>query len=116
MLYYGGRDANWLRQDFKNGDVEAYMALFGWDRFNSRLSVNARPLTARELEEEIRTYDNYYKNFGFEQASNPKISLAIVPNDLNLDLSNLERWYDLDAGETFGDYTLYKVRLKEFKE
>jgi hypothetical protein len=116
MLYYGGHDANWLRQDFKNGDVEAYMALFGWDRFNSRLSVNARPLTARELEEEIRTYDNYYKNFGFEQAANPRLSLAVVPNNLNLDLSNLERWYELDAGETLGNYTLYKIRLKEFKE
>ena len=89
------------------------MALFGWDRFNARLSVNSRPLTAREIEEEVVTYDNYYKNFSYEQASRPAISLAVVPNDLNLDLSNLERWYQLDAGEKFGSYTLYKVKIKE---
>lgn len=115
MLYYGGRDADWLRQDFKNGDIEAYMALFGWDRFNARLSVNARPLTALEVEEEVNTYVNYYKNFSYEQASRPVISLAVVPNDLNLDLSNLEHWYRLDAGEKFGSYTLYKTKLKEAK-
>ncbi len=115
MLYYGGRDADWLREDFKNGDIEAYMALFGWDRFNARLSVNARPLTVGEVEEGVRTYDNYYKNFSIEQASRPILSFVVVPNNLNLDLSNLERWYELDAGENFGAYTLYKVKLKETK-
>jgi hypothetical protein len=112
MLYYGGRDAVWLRQDFRNGDIEAYMALFGWDRFNATLSVNARPLTVGEVEQEVRRYDNYYKNFSFEQASRPTLSFAVVPNNLNLDLSNLERWYELGAGENFGAYTLYKLQLK----
>ncbi len=112
MLYYGGRDADWLRRNFKSGDIEAYMALFGWDRFNPRLSVNARPLTTREVEEEVKTYDNYYKNFSYEQAARPTISLIIVPNNLNLDLSNLERWYQLDTGENFGAYTLYRAQLK----
>jgi len=112
MVYYGGRNADWLRQNFRNGDIEAYMALFGWDRFNATLSVNARPLTARELEEEIARYDAYYKNFSYAQASRPALSLVVVPNNINLDLSNLRRWYELDAGENFGAYTLYKVKLK----
>ena len=112
MLYYGGRDADWLRQDFKNGDIEAYMALFGWDRFNAKLSVNARPLTVGEVEEGVKIYDDYYKNFSFEQASNPLISLVVVPNNADIDLSNLQRWYDLDAGENLGAYTLYKAALK----
>ncbi len=116
MLYYGGRDADWLRQDIRSGDIEAYMALFGWDRFNPVLSANYRPLTALEVEEEVRTYDKYYKNFSREQASRPMLSLAVVPNNLNLDLSNLKRWYQLDAGENLGAYTLYKVRLKEVEK
>ncbi|MDQ3711621.1 MAG: hypothetical protein M3388_05330 [Acidobacteriota bacterium] len=116
MLYYGGRDADWLRQDFRKGDIEAYMALFGWDRFNATLSVNARPLTVGEIEQEVRRFDAYYENFSFEQASRPTISFAVVPNNLNLDLSNLERWYELDAGESFGAYTLYKLHLKRMDQ
>ncbi len=113
MLYYAGRDAVWLRQNFKNGDIEAYMALFGWDRFNSRLSVNARPLTVGEIEEEVRRYDAFYKNFNYEQASAPILSFVIVPKNPTVDLSNLERWYELNAGEDFGKYTLHKVKIKE---
>ncbi len=112
MLYYGGRDADWLRQDFKNGDIEAYMALFGWDRFNPTLSVNYRPLTIVEIEEEVKRYDDYYKNFGLAQASHPTLSFVVMPNASKVNLSNLSRWYELDAGEFLGAYTLFKVKLK----
>ena len=112
LLYYSGRDADWLRQDFRNGDIEAYMALFGWDRFNATLSVNARPLTIGEIEEEVRRYDAFYKNFSFAQATAPTLSFAVVPENSNLDLSNLERWYEIDEGENLGKFTLHKVKLK----
>ena len=112
MLYYAGRDADWLRSDVKRGDLEAYMALFGWDRFNPNLSVNYRPLKVFELEEEVQRYKNYTENFGFAEASEPLISFVVVPKELNLDLSNLERWYELNKGEDFGKYTLYKTKLK----
>ena len=112
MLYYAGRDSEWLRQDLRNGDIEAYMALFGWDRFNATLSVNARPLTVGEVEEEVRRYDAYDKNFSFAQASAPTLSFVVVPNDLKIDLSNLRRWYEIDDGENFGKFRLHKVKLK----
>ncbi len=112
MLYYADRDAAWLRADFKRGDIEAYMALFGWDRFNATLSVNSRPLTAAEIEEEVERYDNYYKSFGFEQARRPTISFVVAPNTPENDFTNLKLWYEMDAGEDFGKFTLYKVRLK----
>jgi hypothetical protein len=112
MLYYADRDADWLRRDFKRGDIEAYMALFGWDRFNATLSVNSRPLTAAEIEEEVERYDDYYKNFGVEQAARPTLSFVVAPNSLQTDFSNLRRWYEIGAGETVGKFTLYKVKLK----
>jgi hypothetical protein len=112
MLYYAGRDADWLRRNFKRGDIEAYMALFGWDRFNSTLSVNSRPLTVGEIEAEVARYDNYYKNFSLAQAMQPTLSFVVAPTSASLDFSNLRRWYELDAGETHDSYTLYKVSLK----
>jgi hypothetical protein len=114
MLYYAGRDANWLRRNIRNGDIEAYIALFGWDRFNPRLSINYSPLKAKELEDEIQRYKQYAENFGYEQASSLTLSFVIVPDNLNLDLSNLKQWYELDAGEDFEKYTLYKAKLKQF--
>jgi hypothetical protein len=88
------------------------MALFGWDRFNSRLSVNYRPLKTGEIEEEVKRYDDYYKNFSLREASLPVISFVVVPNEMNLNLSNLQLWYELSEGENFGKYTLYKAKLK----
>jgi len=113
MLYYADHDADWLRQDFKRGDIEAYMALFGWDRFNPTLSVNSRPLTSLEIEEEVARFDSYYKNFSFEQATRPVLSFVVVPNNLSPEFSNLSRWYEIDAGEVHGKFTLYKVKLKQ---
>lgn len=111
MLYYAGRDADWLRRDFKNGDIEAFMALFGWDRFNPTLSVNYRPLTAGEIETEVQKYKEYIENFDSAKAAQPTIFFVVVPNKLNIDLSNVRRWYELDAGENFGAFTLYRARL-----
>lgn len=114
LLYYSNLDAAWLRSSLVGcRDIEACMALFGWDRFNARLSANARPLTAPEIEDEIARYDAYYKNFSRAQASRPIVSFVVVPNSQTLDLSNVERWYELGAGETFGAYTLYRARLKD---
>jgi hypothetical protein len=113
MLYYSNLKADSLRRSLTGcRDIEACMALFGWDRFNARLSADARPLTLVEIEQEVRRYDAYYQNFSLAQASRPTLSFVIVKNNLNSDLSNIERWYELDAGETFDAYTLYKVQLK----
>jgi hypothetical protein len=88
------------------------MALFGWDRFNATLSVNSRPLTAAEIEDEVKRYEAYYKNFGVEQAIRPTLSFVVAPDALQTDFSNLQRWYEMEAGEEFGKFHLYKVRLK----
>ncbi len=112
MNYYADRDADWLRGDFKRGDIEAYMALFGWDRFNATLSVNSHPLTAAEIEAEADRYADYYKNFSFEQATHPTLSFVIAPDSASSDFSNLRRWYEIDQGEDYGKYTLYRVKLK----
>ena len=33
LMYFADRDAVWMRENFRRGDIEAYMALFGWDQF-----------------------------------------------------------------------------------
>lgn len=116
MNYYADRDADWLRRDFKSGDIEAYMALFGWDRFNATLSVNSRPLTAAEIEAEAVRYADYYANFGFAQATHPTLSYVVAPSAAATNFTNLRRWYELGKGEDFGAFTLYKVKLKSVNQ
>lgn len=113
LLYYSDLDANYLRKSLIGcRDIEACMALFGWDRFNAKLSANAKPLTLPEIEEEVASYENFSKNFSSIDAQNPKISYVIVYTATNDALRNLDKWYLRDEGEKLGKYILYKVTPK----
>ena len=88
------------------------IALFGWGRHTDRLSIDAKPLTYGEIAEETQRYANYIRDFSAEQAANPTIRYVVVSNSGWADMTNLERWYELDEGEVVGGHTLYKARLK----
>lgn len=111
-LYYLNLDENWLEKSMKEGDFVSMIALFGWGRHTNRLSAEAKPLTFAEIEEEARRFGDYRKNFGYRQASHPTLSYVVVPADMQPDFTNLDLWYDRDEGEVFGEYALYKVKLK----
>ncbi len=113
LLYYSDLDAEYLRKSLTGcRNIEACMALFGWDRFNAKLSANARPLTLPEVDEEVKNFEKFTKNFNIADAQNPQISYVVVYTEANDELKNLDLWYQRDAGESFGKYTLYKTILK----
>jgi hypothetical protein len=112
LMYYAGRDADWMRENFRRGDIEAYMALFGWDRFNANLSVNYRPLTKGEVEAEVQRYKVYIENFSAEQAKLFPLKFAVAKLDNQPDYENLDKWYRRDSGEVFGEFILYKLTPK----
>ncbi len=111
QLYYQGIDEKGLDYLLKN-DFVSQIALFGWGRHTDRLSVEARPLTFGEIAVEVSKYKAYRESFDRLRASSPTISFVVVPNDNYFDLSNVERWYELDGGEVIGRHTLYRVKLK----
>jgi hypothetical protein len=110
--YYQNIDEKGVDYLIKN-DFAVMIALFGWGRHTGRLSVEAKPLTYGEIAAETRRYGEYRENFSLEQATNPLISYVVAPNEWDIDLSNVDKWYERDAGEIIGDYTLYKVKLKQ---
>lgn len=113
MLYYSDLNADWLRQSLTGcRDIEACMALFGWDRFNARLSANARPMTAGEIDAEVNNYAEFSQNFRLADAQRPPLSYVVVYNDANVTFNNLDLWYERGAEQNFGKYTLYEVKLK----
>jgi hypothetical protein len=113
FLYYANVDEYQLERQLMQGDFISTIALFGWGRHTNRLSVDATPLTYREAAAEARRYGQYCRNFGLRQASSPTLSYVVVPTSLQVDLTNLDTWYDRDSGERIGSYVLYKVKLKE---
>jgi len=111
QLYYQRVDETDLDYLLKN-DFVTQIALFGWGRHTDRLSVAAKPLTFGEVAEEVKRYAAYTASFSKVQASNPLISYLVVPNDREWDLSTVEQWYTLDAGEVVGGHTIYRARLR----
>jgi hypothetical protein len=70
-------------------------------------------LTYGEIRQEAKLYGEYRKNFSLAQASQPTLSLVVVPKSENRSFSNLKRWYEFRESENIGEFTLYKVRLKQ---
>ncbi|MGH9949965.1 MAG: hypothetical protein ACRD6X_22580, partial [Pyrinomonadaceae bacterium] len=111
QLYYQKIDAKGLDYLLKR-DFVSQIALFGWGRHSDRLSSDAKPLTYGEIADEVGRYQKYYEGFSKTQASNPKISYVVVPNDNTFDLTNIEEWYELDEGEVIGGHTLFRATLR----
>jgi hypothetical protein len=113
FLYYMNTDENELTRRIWEGDFVSMIALFGWGRHTDRLNSAYKPLTYGEIVEEARRYGEYCRNFSQTQATNPTLSYVVVPSYFQIDMSNLDKWYERDSGERIGDYTLYKVKLKQ---
>jgi hypothetical protein len=97
-LYYTGVSAQQVERFFDDGNYYGVaVGLFGFDRVIDGLSENREPVTRRELEHEAQLYAAYVS----------------TPAEAEPDLANLDRWYERDAGERFGGYKLYRVRLRD---
>jgi hypothetical protein len=112
QAYYAGLDSRWLESELNNGNFVVVIALFGWGRNHDRLTVNAVPLTHEEIAAEVDAYAQYINSFNRERASRPLLSYVVTGADGNFDFSNLDRWYERDAGERLGNFMLYRVNLR----
>jgi hypothetical protein len=111
LFYYVGADENWVRQTL-NENVVIQIALFGWGRLTDRLTVNSRPITHDEVEMEVERYARYVASFDRERASHPTLGFVVTHAEGEPDLTNLDRWYERDAGELLGKFKLYRVKLR----
>lgn len=113
-LYYSNVDERGLDYLLKN-DFVSQIALFGWGRHTERLSVNAKPLTYGEIAEEVKNYAAYRAAFNASTAASPTLSYVVINQEMNVDLTNLDKWYERFDAEPIGKYTLYRVRLRGVK-
>jgi hypothetical protein len=81
-------------------------------RFNPRLSVDWQPITPEEVRGALQYYADFVASFNRDRAAHPELSYLLVNMQEPIDLTNFDRWYERDAGEQIGKYTLFRVRLR----
>ncbi|HEY1404136.1 MAG TPA: hypothetical protein VGB05_08430, partial [Pyrinomonadaceae bacterium] len=111
FLYYTGVAPENFRAYLDANPLLLYM-LLGAERVLPRLTTGHAPLTAGELDDAGRAYANYVAVFTREQAARPVLSFVVISPERPHDLSQLDRWYERDAGERVGGYTIQRVRLR----
>jgi hypothetical protein len=87
-------------------------ALVGWGRSDAAWNAGWRPITPAEIETELRAYREFVAAFNQERAAHPALSYLVAPAWQKLDLTNLDHWYERDAGERVGDFIIYRLRLR----
>lgn len=115
-LYYTGEDLTKIDEQY----IEAldyrrkYLihSLIEWGHNDPAWTVNWKQITPADVREALRGYANYASTFSREQASRPTLAYVVTTTEAAQDLSNLDRWYERDAGERIGLFTLYRVRLR----
>jgi hypothetical protein len=114
-LYYTGVGVKEL-DAYLHGQNVYYgcaVGLFGFDRLVDGLNPNVKPITIEEKNAELVSYGRYVETFDKERAANPRLSYVITQTVGGTDLRNLERWYQRDAGERVGKFTLFRLQLRD---
>lgn len=106
-LYYSEVDpthyVNMLREDFTTR-----LAVFGAERANPVLTANHHPITDADVANAALEYEQFTKSFDSTFAFTPLLSYAVVSPDDKL--SNIDKWYERDAGEKFGEFVIYRLK------
>lgn len=87
-------------------------SLMEWGHNDPAWTVNWKPLTAEDTRAALAGYRDYAATFSRDRASRPLLSHLVVVTDAPPGLSNLDRWYERDAGERLGPFTIYRLRLR----
>jgi hypothetical protein len=112
FLYFLGVDRAHFESEIMKQPL--YLAtLFGHVRVYKVLSLRFNPVSEEEIHSEAESYDIYFKNFSLGQASRWPLSFVILSDRKNIDMSNLDRWYERDGEEHVGGSTLFRIHLKQ---
>lgn len=116
LLYFTGFDeSNVNEQNLEQLDYQRNFllrSLVGWGYAGAAWTVNWQPVKREEIRAELLSYANYRARFNQERAAQLPLSFVVTTDEEGIDFHNLDRWYERDAGERIGKFTLYRVRLR----
>jgi len=110
-LYFSGVAADEFAADYRDRGFIQF-AIFGWERANPRLTINPKPVTPEEIMAEQRNYADYISSFNRDIAARLPLSYVVFSADQPFDPSNIDRWYERDAGTRIGRHIIHRVKLR----
>ena len=108
-MYYSGFDENRFLA-LLSTDFIAQWEVFGPNRVNSVLTSSHQPITNQEITNAASEYGQFVRSFDSKLAMTPVLSYAVV--SANDDLSNIDKWYERNAGEPAGPFVIYTLKPK----
>lgn len=112
FIYYQNLDGDWLRNELSRNNDLVILGLVGAGRTSDFMTGKSNPLTSEEIDKAVEQYEEFRRNFSFEDAQSPTLSFVLIHRGVKNDLSSVDRWYERDDGEDVGEYTLYRVKLR----
>ncbi len=113
QLYYLGYDEAKFWRQLDRADWNFLAGMFSYDRLSPPVSGASAPITPEELRLKLAAYLDYARTFNRARAAAAALSYVVVDASESVDFTNLDRWYQRDAGERIGNFVLYRVKLRE---
>lgn len=76
------------------------------------VAYQTQPITSDTIPREIQRYLDYTSSFNYEKAAQSKLGYLVTGVEDDINLSNLDRWYERNAGERVGELLLYRLKLR----
>jgi hypothetical protein len=110
QLYYSGMSPEKLAQRLREGYHQEIAGLFGFERLFRNHAVHFKPIRAEEINARVAQYADFVRSFDAHRAVHPTLSWVVIPENVQMDASNLDQWYIRETAERIGPFTLYRVR------
>jgi hypothetical protein len=113
QLYYLGFDEKKMWDEMNRADWSFYAGMFPYYRLSRVVSGHSDKIFPEELRAQVQNYVAFAQSFDREKAASPRLSYMLLPVDNEPDYSNVDRWYERDAGERIGKFVLYRLTLRQ---
>jgi hypothetical protein len=111
-LYYQGFNKERFKTELKQ-NILLLFSVFNGERVSKIYTGEIRPISNEEIEEMAEKYERFYQSFDLREATTPTLSYILVnKNSKKNDFSIVDQWYNRDGGEIFGNFILYRVKIR----
>ena len=111
-LYFSGVDARQF-ESMTSQNSYLSLALFGFERVSRREGGGSDGISSEDVLREQQDYLRFVSLFSIEHASALKVDYLVAPSQNGPDTSNLDRWYQRYEGHAIGDFTIYRLKLRQ---
>lgn len=81
-------------------------------RLNPNLRSTWTPITVAEIKSALQRHAEFTSTIDRGRVGRYPLTYVLTSAKENIDFTNLDRWYERDAGESFKEFTLYRVRMR----